>query len=105
LTLVSLDFALTQHILRSNANRTSRLRSTGTVSIDGVNVEPNAQGITDVDLTPAQSEAFRNLIADPKAIAKAAAEGVIELPDPETGRRGKPLATGPTLASFVKASK
>ena len=92
------DFAV---IVRKNADQTIRLRAgQGSIlSIDGTAVEPAEDGTSDVDLTDAQSVAFRALMADPEAIAAAIEAGSITLPN--GGQRGKPKATGTSFLSLA----
>lgn len=96
---VSLDFSRVAVITRQNAAHTLRLRSDAPIAVDGTTLTPGDNGVTDLDLTPAQSEALSAMIAE-GIPADVAASGVITLPD--GGSRGKPLATGPSLASFVR---
>jgi len=96
------NLSATQVVTRQNGTNDVRIRSTEPILRDGVVIDSHVskgQTLWDLDLTPAQSEAFRTMLAEGLTLDP---EGGITLPD--GGERGKPLATGPSLASFVRAN-
>jgi len=93
------DLSLVEVIASKSATHPTILRATCAVSRDGAALDANDKGRTDVNLTPEQSDAFAAIIADESALATFAQTGSVTLPN--GGQRGKPVATGPTIASLA----
>ena len=92
---LSLPFETTQVINRNDKNATIRLRSNGPVSVNGETVEPNDKGIVDIDLSAEQTSAFRALLGNATALAKARDVLRIRFPDSGERRRALDIALGP----------